>query len=572
MTNKENNPPPVPSTSFAPPPEKPVRKDLLHERFTDLINQSAEAPSYVFQNTFSNDEDFAAINRLMSDFKLNRDSDHRSPLQMIADMRPSTILEESSVHTTNTEESKNIYAASTSSSSRDSFATVHRVVKRESALAKSKDYEVADDTLEEIEYIQTDDRLNYVPKRSILKNAARSDAENESNDVIVIDSSPETSFVTTGNGQSAETTGFSYFTAKTDQTSASKRYETTFYSQSEGASNVDSLCEEENAAKQLCSGSNLHTESETLCDNSVGDSASVSSSQREAPNARSSAFNRTSESADEMPEFNNTLERIEYMMERGQKILQRKAVGVGASSGYMNSPSRPAYVDSPSRPAPEKTNPKPSTPSKPSSAKKVDLFKKPMRSPMVLNRNADAQSSGSKIPKPSAARPKFRHIASPIAAYINNTPEVPLIRTVKPVRNLFESRPVNRFDSNHDESTCSVESMPVKPSLPRKFYTSAPQRQVIPVEFRLLISIHSFQDASFLVLQIIDSRYMVTPGGKSVQKLIGNVPLVIRHEGRYKSAAPPAERACPFEESLADLSHVSGDVSVQVVKDVHRKH
>lgn len=67
---------------------------------------------------------------------------------------------------------------------------------------------------------------------------------------------------------------------------------------------------------------------------------------------------------------------------------------------------------------------------------------------------------------------------------------------------------------------------------------------------------------------------MVIPGGKSVHKLIGNAPLVIRHDGKVKSghANQASTRAQPLEDSLADLSVASGDISVQVVQDVHRKH
>lgn len=65
---------------------------------------------------------------------------------------------------------------------------------------------------------------------------------------------------------------------------------------------------------------------------------------------------------------------------------------------------------------------------------------------------------------------------------------------------------------------------------------------------------------------------MVTPGGKSVQKLIGNPPLVIRHDGKIKTNHSQAAAQQAFEDSLADLSMASGDTSVQVVQDVHRKH
>lgn len=72
--------------------------------------------------------------------------------------------------------------------------------------------------------------------------------------------------------------------------------------------------------------------------------------------------------------------------------------------------------------------------------------------------------------------------------------------------------------------------------------------------------------------QIVDNRHIVTPGGKSVQKLIGNAPLIIRHDGRLKSNLPASNRVEQQEESFSDLSMMSGDISVQVVRDVNRKY
>lgn len=75
--------------------------------------------------------------------------------------------------------------------------------------------------------------------------------------------------------------------------------------------------------------------------------------------------------------------------------------------------------------------------------------------------------------------------------------------------------------------------------------------------------------------QIIDHRHIVIPGGRSIQKLIGASPMVIRHDGKIKSnvnkATAPQQ---PLEDSISlnDLSVASGDISVQVVQDVHRKH
>lgn len=66
----------------------------------------------------------------------------------------------------------------------------------------------------------------------------------------------------------------------------------------------------------------------------------------------------------------------------------------------------------------------------------------------------------------------------------------------------------------------------------------------------------------------------MTPGGKSVKRLIGNQPLVIRHDGKEKSHNHAESAAPQFEESLSlsELSMASGDISVQVVQDVHRQN
>lgn len=89
--------------------------------------------------------------------------------------------------------------------------------------------------------------------------------------------------------------------------------------------------------------------------------------------------------------------------------------------------------------------------------------------------------------------------------------------------------------------------------------------------FIFILAIYFNDSINFALSQVIDHRYVVTPGGKTVQKLIGNQPLVIRHDGKIRSHNSPARIAMPqFEESLSDLSMMSGDISVQVVQDVHR--
>lgn len=59
-----------------------------------------------------------------------------------------------------------------------------------------------------------------------------------------------------------------------------------------------------------------------------------------------------------------------------------------------------------------------------------------------------------------------------------------------------------------------------------------------------------------------------------MQKLIGAAPMVIRHDGKIKSNTTKPIEPQPFEDSMSlnDLSTASGDISVQVVQDVHRQY
>lgn len=58
----------------------------------------------------------------------------------------------------------------------------------------------------------------------------------------------------------------------------------------------------------------------------------------------------------------------------------------------------------------------------------------------------------------------------------------------------------------------------------------------------------------------------MTPGGADVQQLIGNVPLVIKHERRIISQPHRAMT----NDSMSDTSMAPGDISIQAVFDVRR--
>lgn len=490
MTNKENNPPPHAAVHSVGVPEKPMRKDLLRERVMekmhiDSMNASAslhsaiDSSSYVFQNTSSNDEEYAAINRLMANWNIEYETTNIGPA------RPSTIAEESTIRSSSDARSIHIIASSSqSTSSTASTSSISSVVKAErhaNVLRELKTDDTknvnTDDTLEEIEYVRTETGLNYVPKKRT--HTVSETEEKTDNEVILIESSPECSFETMRNPinlTSAESTQYSFYTAKADFTAKSKDNEQSDIS-------VD----------ERCSDDRTESTAPTLCQNDTDDIESQQKQQTQTPHrVNDESIGSDCDTLSEMPEFNNTLERIEYMMEQGQKMLKR--AGGMAAIKTPTIPKSPAPLPrtpnarnsnkkaTPLAHSERKMTPAKKLPFKASPAVKTDPFKRPEHrvwSPATT-------ASGSKIPKPksnipmsSTMKPQFRHIASPIAAYINNTPEIPLMKTVKPMKNLFDSSYFNKIvNTQHDESTTSVESFPVKSALPRKFCNAAPQRKV----------------------------------------------------------------------------------------------
>lgn len=292
-------------------------------------------------------------------------------------------------------------------------------------------------------------------------------------EVIVLDSSPETSFVTTQNTECFK--------------SAFESIETTYHTAKSDPSNDSVLTiDSDSTIDQSEEKPNEQSTNISLKEKSCEESLELSSSIH-----KDSAG--ISEKYGDMPHFNDTLERVEYMMEQGRKMMlndknSKSTPTRNLQAQHTQNKKTPlsqtkSNVLTPNSASLKKTVGKHLTPNK------VDIFKRPdqrnVRSPFATKAASasklHAAPTQSRIPMKTGSlhKPQFRHIASPIAAYINNTPEVPLMKTIKPIRNLL-TEDFNKVcvPRSLDESTQSVESFPTKSALPRKMYISAPQRKV----------------------------------------------------------------------------------------------
>lgn len=174
------------------------------------------------------------------------------------------------------------------------------------------------------------------------------------------------------------------------------------------------------------------------------------------------------------------------------------------------------------------------------------------KKPNFLTPSAKKEPIQSRIPT-SNKHKHFEHIVSPIGAYIKNISAPPLLANVKPTSDFFDSSYCNKMPKGLDYSVMSdagagSSSKPVS-SLPVKFFTSSEQQRVI------------------------DEKFQKIPGGEKLNRIIGQMPSVISHQGRIHSDSQikPKKRIFPIDDSFANVSVMSGDISVQVVRDVKRQ-
>lgn len=239
----------------------------------------------------------------------------------------------------------------------------------------------------------------------------------------------------------------------------------------------------------------------------------------------------------DVPKFNDTLEEMDFIMKHGMKYMEQQN---NNKSNHMQ--GSPINLQQDKIMKHKDINVKTNLfPSNFGSGQKSTP--NPFKKPQLISRLP--------VPKGSSAGKKFEHIVSPIHTYIKDRPEIPLMSKNKGVRTglLDRLHDKNRRDTVFPQDENYEMDPSHKPTLPLKGVIASSWKQ----EY--------------------DSRTpRKIPGGEKVQKLIGNnTPTVVKHEGRYKSGVNVRINADDtVDESFANLSVASGDVSIRVVKDLNR--
>ncbi|XP_062547561.1 uncharacterized protein LOC134213053 isoform X2 [Armigeres subalbatus] len=448
-----------------------------------------------------------------------------SPVKRMHMLRPSTILEEATINET----------------------TVADMVSKNTSLES---------------YITAKQNLNGSDDCSIITESEVYGTADEGNDDLT-KMSPINSTADSAVGFDATTT---------EQTRLETKYVPIHIDEDEDAEEVivlsssDSELEEEQSSidsgkadsRKLETGS-MFNNSDSLQENSLCQEESI---EEEMPG---------SPILDAIPDFNDTMEEMEFMMRQGMKILQQqkaqqqlaaekpKQTPVNVKNALtVSSHTTPVTPISPNRYLKPKqftnsnakqnlfshsTSNKPKSAQKPSSAPSTGssscgTFKKPV----------------SRFPLPKSAK-KFNHVVSPIGEYIKKTPQTLLqAKIFCPNRNLIDV--LHNKNDNRDSVKSSKENLHQEVDS-EGYSSSLPRKGVV----------------SSRGAHVLDERNPVRiPGGEKMHKLLNNSPtLVVRHEGRLKyQRETQLTEDSVVDDSLADLSLASGDISVRVLKDVRR--
>ncbi|XP_044250844.1 uncharacterized protein sip2 isoform X1 [Drosophila takahashii] len=283
--------------------------------------------------------------------------------------------------------------------------------------------------------------------------------------------------------------------------------------------------------------------------------------------------------------FNDTMEEMQYMMQKGMEYMSG-----GASSSVAAKPKSPVlakqntFVISPKQkpksPAvlqpslPLRVSNKPQTvaasPSKGKQPPKVDLSMEWTRKKFFGANSGIPQRRQMQIKQP------YANIVSPIRAYTQKSGTAPLMSTIRPTNT----------DMLSTLAICELEQESRLCQRKLDFTEKAGTFKAGESEWLGIKSIdstaHLLPKKAYIsseIKHVVDERTPVPmPKVPKIQKYLNSAvePTVLRHDGKMKMAGEatrnPSSSHIPrrANQSLADLSLASGDVSLYTIRDAQK--
>ncbi|XP_017111388.1 uncharacterized protein LOC108135237 isoform X1 [Drosophila elegans] len=281
--------------------------------------------------------------------------------------------------------------------------------------------------------------------------------------------------------------------------------------------------------------------------------------------------------------FNDTMEEMQYMMEKGMQymdmagatptdtVVKSKSPVLPKQSTFVISPKQtpktPAFMQPP---LPLRSCNKPHT----AAALPRKGSQQQLNMEWTRKKFFDASSGIPQRRQQQMKQPPFANIVSPIRAYTQKSGTAPLMRTFRPTStDMLTSLAISELEQ--ESRLCQMKTVSTKQAgtceasgglgikgidstalmLPKKAYISSE------------------------IKHVVDERTpMPMPSVPRIQKYLNSAvePTVLRHDGKMKMAGEtprtPSSSHIPrrANHSLADLSLASGDVSLYTIRDAQK--
>ncbi|KAH8251174.1 hypothetical protein KR032_001544 [Drosophila birchii] len=275
--------------------------------------------------------------------------------------------------------------------------------------------------------------------------------------------------------------------------------------------------------------------------------------------------------------FNDTMEEIQYMMEKGMEYISN-----GVPTPLAAKPKSPMLAKSPMLP---KQNTFVVSP-KPTAKTPTPRFLQPALPLRSSNKPKGSEASPSKgkhdlnmeWTKKKFFAPQLQHIVSPIRTYTKKAGTAPLMSLFRPTSaDIFSTLAISELEQ--ESRLCQQKPI---------CNTAASCSKAVGASALLNgidSSAHLLPKKAYIsseIKQVVDERTPIPmPSVPQIQKYLNSAvePTVLRHDGKMKLPNAPADKTPSsssshiprrVNHSLADLSLASGDVSLYTIRDAQK--
>ncbi|KAH8411917.1 hypothetical protein KR222_002451 [Zaprionus bogoriensis] len=290
-------------------------------------------------------------------------------------------------------------------------------------------------------------------------------------------------------------------------------------------------------------------------------------------------------------QFNDTIEEMEYMMQKGLEYMAAAASGAAAKAiSVANTPTKSTPTANTKQPLSSVALPKqqtfvlspkssPRTPHQQSGSKPERRYAIEMDKPQ-----SKFFKTPTAIPMRRQLKPhkdQFAHIVSPIRAYTQKSGTAPLMsmfRQKENVKDVFNM--LGKQELEQEARLCRLKLTQAAAAKHGSFNPLKTHIDGIDAKSRLL---PKKAYISSELKQIVDKRTPAPmPNVPRIQKYLNAAvePTVLRHDGKLKLSEQngggvrlshiPRPPAHANNQSLADLSLASGDISLYTIKDAQK--